>query len=37
MVLTPQIGPRTEKRESFTRLLGHLHEGRLEGVRDERL
>jgi hypothetical protein len=27
----PQLGPRTEKRETFTRLLEHLFEGCLEG------
>lgn len=27
-----QLGPRTEKRETFTRLLGHSSEGHLEGV-----
>jgi hypothetical protein len=32
MVL-PQLGPRTEERDTFTRLLGHLLEGRREGVR----
>ena len=30
-----QLGPRTEERETFTRLLGHPSEGHLEGVLNE--
>jgi hypothetical protein len=33
--VSPQLGPRTEERETFTRLLGLPYEGRLEGVRYE--
>lgn len=29
--MTPQLGPRTEKRDSFTRLLGHLMKGTEKG------
>lgn len=32
-LISLQLGPRTEERETFTRLLGHLLEGRHEGVR----